>query len=273
MSARTKTRIKSHPEKLGIIAGGGGIPSQLINFCQQNNIEPVVIGLQGFAEKIDADLWARIGSGQKIIDFLHHENVKDIVFIGNVKRPSLLTLWPDVATFIFFIKCWFKSFGDSKLLDKAKIEAQNRGFKVRGVHEFLPELLMPHGFITMPIDLSIYQFDIDLGIIEAKELGREDNGQAIIVKNGKIIGRENKKGTNALIKSKGEKDSILVKVRKPQQDKNLDLPTIGIRTLEHCIEKEMIGIIVEANETLVVDQDHLAKKAGQYGIFIYGAKV
>lgn len=272
MSARTETRIISYPKKLGIIAGGGDIPSRLITFCKKNNVIPVVIGLQGFAKNIDADLWARIGSGQKIIDFLHHEDVNNIVFIGNVKRPTILTLWPDLTTFIFFFKCWFRSFGDSKLLDEAKIEAQKHGFTVRGVHEFLPELLMPFGFITMPINLVNYQSDIDLGIIEAKELGREDNGQAVIVKEGKIIGRESKTGTNALIKSKGVKNSILVKMRKPQQDKNLDLPTIGMATVEHCIEKKMVGIVIEANETLVIDQDRLAEKAGQHGIFIYGAK-
>ncbi len=241
MSARKKTRLTIYPKKLGIIAGGGDIPSRLVQFCKQNNITPVVIGLQGFAKNIDADLWARIGSGQKIIDFLHHENVKDIVFIGSVKRPSIFTLWPDGATFLFFLKCWLRSFGDSKLLDEAKIEAQARGFTVRGVHEFLPELLMPFGFITMPIDLANYQSDIDLGIIEAKEMGREDNGQAVIVKDGKIIGRECKKGTNALIQSKGgEKFNLGEKCENHNKIKILDLPTIGLSTLEHCIEKHMV---------------------------------
>ena len=73
------------------------------------------------------------------------EYVTDIVFIGSVNKPSFLTLCPDWPTFKFFIKAWIKSLGDDGLLKAARSELEKRGFQVRGIHEFLPDLLMSEG--------------------------------------------------------------------------------------------------------------------------------
>jgi len=270
MSAGTKTRLNKIPKKLGIIAGGGDIPSLLIDACVENNIQPVVVGLQNFANNIDVDLWARIGAGEKIIDFLKHEDVKNIVLIGAIKKPHLLNLWPDFKTFLFFLRVWIGSFGDSKILDAARVEAEKYGFTIRGVHEFLPNLLMDEGFLSNNQNIDTYLKDIEIGIIESKQWGGEDFGQSVLVKNGIIIGREGNKGTSALIKSAGEEGAILVKMCKPQQDKNLDLPTIGVNTVKECAEKKMAGIAVEANLTLVVDKIAVKNYADEYGLFVYG---
>lgn len=272
MSAGTKTRVSDYPDKLGIIAGGGDIPRQLIETCLKNNIRPVVVGLQNFAHDIDADLWARIGSGQKIVDFFTHEKVQDVVFIGSVKKPNIFTLWPDWRTFLFFLRAWIGSFGDSRILDAARDELKKYDLTIRGVHEFMPELLMDEGFLSANQNIGAHKNDIEMGIIEAKHWGNEDFGQAVIVKDGKIIGRETHKGTSALIKSKGEVGAVLVKMCKPQQDRNLDLPTIGLNTVKECADKQMAGIAIEANNTLVVDKSAVQECADKHGLFVYGVK-
>jgi len=270
MSARTKTRITKHPEKLGIIAGGGDIPQQLIDVCAEQGIQTVVVGLQGFAENINVDLWARIGSGRKIVDFFNHENVSDIVFIGAVKKPNLFNLWPDWETFLFFLRVWVGSFGDSKILDRAREVLREHDLNVRGVHEFLPSLLTDEGFYSTNQDIGKYQRDIETGILAAKQLGVEDKGQAVIVKDGVTIGFEDNKGTSALIRRKGQEGAVLVKMCKPQQDKNLDLPTIGANTVEECAKKQMAGIVIEANNSLIVDKDAVKQAADAHGLFVYG---
>lgn len=66
----------------------------------------------------------------------------------------------------------------------------------------------------------------------ATELGRLDVGQAVVVQQGLVLGVEGIEGTGELVrrcgdyKRKGE-GGVLVKIRKPQQDMRVDLPTIG----------------------------------------------
>lgn len=272
MSAGTKTRVtKNYPKKLGIIAGGGDIPAQLIHACNDLNVQPVVVGLEGFATPtINPDLWARIGTGERIVQFFKHEKVNDVVFIGSVTKPNIFNLWPDFKTFIFFLKVWIRSFGDSKILDCARNELKKYGLSVRGAHEFLPNLLSDEGFLSNNHNIDAYANDIKIGILAAKELGEKDIGQAVIVKNGQVVGKEDAKGTSALIQAKGSAGAILVKMCKPQQDLNLDLPTIGINTIELCHKMKMAGIVIDAQKSLIVDKPKVKQYADKHGLFVYG---
>ncbi|MEM6810952.1 MAG: UDP-2,3-diacylglucosamine diphosphatase LpxI [Pseudomonadota bacterium] len=272
MSAEWQARLNQNPAmKLGIIAGGGSLPSQLVDHCQKHNIEYVVVGLEGFAE-IESDFYSRIGLANKIFLFLDIKKVTDVVLIGSVERPTIQNLWPDWETFIFFLKAWLKSFGDSRLLDAARLEIEKRGFTVRGVHEFLPELLMPEGAITKIMPAPKFDDEIELGFIAAKKHGEADKGQSVIILNGNVIAREGKSGTSAMIREHGRKGAILVKACKPQQDRNLDLPTIGPETAQLCANRKMRGIIAEAGATLLVDRAKTAQIADQHQMFIMGIK-
>jgi DUF1009 family protein len=262
--------LSLYPPRLGIIAGGGVIPEKLVAFCRENNIEPVVIGLEGQTDRVEPDYWGRIGQATKILLYLRIKKVEHVVMIGAVQRPDILTLWPDWETFWFFVKIWLGSFGDSKLLSAAKAEMEKRGFIVRGVHEFLPELLMPAGALTRYLPPPVTDDDIELGMIAARKLGEADKGQAVIVKNGSIIGREDKSGTSALIRAHGQPGAILVKMCKPQQEKELDLPTIGPETVRLCANRKMAGIVGQADATILADREETIKLAEAANMFVFG---
>jgi len=170
--------------------------------------------------------------------------------------------------------CWVQksknSFGDSSLLDAARFELEQMGFTMHGAHKFLPYLLMSEGFITQAEFSETQYKDINIGINEAKNLGQNDIGQAVIVKGGDIIAREDNQGTNYMIKNFGEEGAVLVKMCKPQQDKDLDLPTIGFSTVQACIDQNMAGIVAEAGASLFVERDKALSLANENGLFIYG---
>ena len=130
------TRKEISIEKLGIIAGGGELPRQLAEACQAQGIKPVIVGFEGETDQVTPDYWGCIGSSLKTIAFLKEQNVRDLVMIGAIKRPSLFDLWPDWETFKFFIKAWLNSFGDDSLLSAARQELEARGFTLHGAHEF-----------------------------------------------------------------------------------------------------------------------------------------
>ena len=269
MPARKEISIN----KLGIIAGSGVLPLQLKEACLAQNITPIIVGFNGYTDQVEPDYWGRIGASNKIIKFLQSQNVTNIVMIGAIKRPNFFDLFPDWFTFKFFFKAWAKSFGDSDLLDNARNELEALGFKLHGVHKFLPELLMSEGILGRAMPKDGHQMDVQVGIKAARELGVADKGQAVIVKDGKVIGCEGKHGTSALIKRHGCARAVLVKMCKPQQDKNLDLPTIGPQTVELCAKKNMAGIVGQAGNTLLVERDAVQTLADENGLFVIGVSI
>ena len=87
--------------KLGIIAGGGTLPRSLVHHCLETGRAYCLIALIGHAETVHLEginclHWSRIGAAGKIIDILKGEEVRDLVMVGPVKRPSLVAARPDI---------------------------------------------------------------------------------------------------------------------------------------------------------------------------------
>ena len=269
--------------KLGIIAGGGPLPKYLADHCQYNGREYFVIALVGNAdERILHALpvkWVRLGAAGKIIQSLKDQNVEEIVMVGAVRRPSIMALFPDwrAIRLIFRIGSIMLG-GDNSLLTAIAKEFEREGFKVIGIDELLSDLLAPVGPFGMikPNDQDL-KF-IQSGIQQAQIIGRQDTGQAIVIQNNTIIGTENKSGTDELIKRCRNTVSdhgkpILIKIKKPGQDRRVDLPTIGVRTVQLAAECGFSGIVVETGQTLVVDRAKVTKMADQSGLFVIGTKL
>jgi hypothetical protein len=260
-------------QKLGILAGGGDLPRQLVEYCQRNNINYCIAGIHNHVDTVQPDCVYPIGHASKILRFFKNQNVTDIVFIGSVKRPTLWSLWPDWKTLKFFVSAWLRSLGDDGLLKALRNVLEDEGFQVHGIHKFLPGLLMPEGILGTVKPDQILQGDIQLGLKASQLLGKSDIGQAVIVKNGQIIAREDKHGTNVMIEKYGAAGAILVKTCKPQQDRDLDLPTLGLKTVETCARKKMIGIVGQAGQTLLVDRDEAVALADKNNIFLMGVSL
>ena len=257
-------------QKLGILAGSGELPRLLIEYCHAQSIEPYIVTFDGHTDKETCNgefIQTRLGASGKVLSWLNQNEVKDLLFIGGIQRPHLWQLWPDWTTFSFLIKSGCALGGDNALLAGVRKELENRNFTLHGFHKFLPETLTPTGVLTKADVLSD---DIDIGTQEALKLGEADIGQAVLVKNGQVIGREDRRGTNALIKKHGEEGAVLVKMCKPQQDKDLDLPTTGLKTIQNCIDKKMAGIAVHAGHSLFLNRDEAIALANANNLFIKG---
>lgn len=115
--------------------------------------------------------------------------------------------------------------------------------------------------------------DITKAFTIARELGRLDIGQAVIVQQGLVLGVEAAEGTDelirrcALLKRKGG-GGVLVKSCKPQQDRDLDLPTIRPDTVRECAAAGLAGIAVHAEQSLVFNADEIKKQADKHRLFV-----
>ena len=257
--------------KLAIIAGGGDLPGKLINHLINTKQDFYVIGIIGHVrtdllENVSHSL-IRIGQAGLGISILKREKIKNIVMIGNVKLPSFLELRPDLRTFFFFlrviIKSAFKFIGDNKILSNAASELEKEGFKIVGIDELLTDIIAPVGILgSVPMNKKL-AVDVRIGIGAALELGRLDKGQAVIVKSGKIIMREDRRGTAELINRvkmlSDSNNAILIKLKKPGQDTRLDLPTIGIETVKQASEAKFAGIVIQGGATIIVNRNSMIK--------------
>jgi UDP-2,3-diacylglucosamine hydrolase len=267
--------------RLGIIAGGGGLPKTLIEACRRDRRPFFVLGFKGQTDSAilrdTAHAWSRLGATSEAISILKSNDVDTLVMAGAIRRPSLAELKPDLRTLQVFARLGFRALGDDALLRTVAQELEKDGFKVVGAHEIEPGLVTPEGVLGRNKPSDENKADITFGIKVAKTLGALDVGQACVIQQGIALGIEAIEGTDALLercrklRRKGG-GGVLVKSCKPQQDRRLDLPAVGIRTVRRAFEAGLAGIAVESGASLLLDRDEVISAADSLGLFIIGFK-
>jgi len=273
--------MKQKDATLGIIAGNGTLPKALIEACRKQGRSVFVLALKGHADcsilQNVPGAVIRPGAVGKAARLLKKNGVKDVVFIGGVRRPSVAEIMPDWKALSMLIRVGFRLLGDDNLLRIILGEAEHLGFKVVGIDELVPELLAPTGLYGRVKPDKDDIADIERGVDVAKALGRVDVGQAAIIQHGLVLSVEGIEGTGALIKRTAELKrkgggGVLVKVAKPQQDKRVDLPTIGPQTVQAIFDSGLKGIAVESGAALLVESEKMIHLADKLGIFIMGVE-
>jgi DUF1009 family protein len=267
--------------KLGIVAGGGELPGLVAAACVAEGRPFHFLALSGHADpSVIGDHpvdWIRLGEAGTGFERLRQAGVAEVMMIGPVRRPSLAELAPDFRTARFFAKVGLKALGDDGLLRAVAAELEQEGFKVVGADEVLAHCLAkpgPYGSRT-PDDVA--QADIAHGVTVAKGLGALDVGQAVVVQQGLVLGVEAIEGTDALLArckdlARDGLGGVLVKVKKPTQDRRIDLPTIGPVTLENAATAGLRGIAVEAGGALVLGGAELGALADRLSLFLIGVE-
>lgn len=274
--------MHSTKPKLGIIAGGGRLPLQLIECCQSSGREFFVVALEGIADMaaINAVPHAvvRLGAVGESIGKLRAAGVKELVLAGRVKRPSLSSLRPDFVGAKLIAKLGGAFFsGDDALLSSVISFLEDEGFRVVGADAVMVNLLAPHGILGNISPDTLAEADILQGVKVAAALGAVDVGQAVIVEHGYVLGVEAAEGTDALISrcaglKREVRGGVLVKLKKPGQEARADLPSIGPETIETLANAGFCGIALEAGGSLILDQDKTVAVANARGLFIVGVQ-
>lgn len=273
MSATEKVKNKlAHIETLGIIAGGGRLPFMLLDACHKKNITPYILAFKGHTDPALVDginhVWTSLGALQKNIDALKSAGANDLVFCGSIRKPSFLSLKPDMRATKFLLRNGYKALGDNSLLTAIKAELQKDDLTFHGVHDVIDDILTPSGVLGRVKPTEAQRRDISYGFKVSQDHGQQDLGQSVIVEDGETLAVETEEGTDALIRS--VTSGILVKTCKPQQDRDLDLPTIGLETVEAVFKAGLSGIAIHAGHSLLLERDAVIDAADKAGIFVYG---
>lgn len=262
-----------------MIAGGGAMPEEIISHCNANNIPVFAIGLEPFAtaERLSGapHIFSRIAQAGKIIKAFKEHGVHDIVLAGGIKRPSLKELIPDAEGMKIAGKLALKSLSDDGLFRAVMDEIEKRGFRVVGIEEVVPDMLFSEGVYGRVKPSRDDMSDIERGWTVAKAIGAVDVGQAVVVQEGLVLAMEAIEGTDMVLSRASQlrkpgKAPVMVKVLKPGQDMRVDLPAIGLQTIDMFIKYGIGGIAVEAGGILLIEREAVIKKADEHGIFIIG---
>ncbi|AWK85761.1 LpxI family protein [Azospirillum thermophilum] len=268
--------------RLAILAGGGTLPARIAAAVRGQGREVFVVAFEGHTDPATVEgvphLWSRFGAAGTIIQRLHDERVGEVVFAGPVRRPSFTELLPDWRTTRFLARVGTRALGDDGLLRAVVRELEEEGFRVVGLHELLGDLLTRPGPVGRLLPDAEAQRDIERAAQVARTLGAMDVGQGAVVQQGIVLAVEAVEGTDAMLDRcaalrRPGPGGVLVKVRKPQQDRRIDLPTMGVTTVENAARAGLRGIAVEAGGSLLVDRAAVAEAADRLGLFVVGIAV
>lgn len=264
---------------IALFAGKGDLPRTLIDVFQSQNRPFIVIAFKGQTEEaLVEDLphaWVSFGEIGKISKYISENKVKEIVMAGTMSRPAMSEIKPDWEGVKWLAKIGIKALGDDSLLKSIISMIEEQGYRVVGPDTILNDLLAPEGRLTTSVPDEQAWRDIGRGVEILSALGPVDVGQAAVIQEGLVLGIEAIEGTDALIKRAGDLrrsglGGVLIKVAKLQQEKRVDLPTIGLETIYSATRAGLRGIAFEAGRTLFLNQKEAIQEANQKGLFLIG---
>ena len=265
--------------KIGIIAGGGQFPYLFAEAARKAGRQVVIIGHKGEThpelEKIaDSFYWIKLGQLGKILKHFRQEAVSETVFLGTITKTRIFKdILPDFKGLTLWNKIDIKQ--DDSILRAIAAELEKEGIRVLESTLYLKDLLFPSGVLTKKKLSDEQRRDIEFGWQMARDMGRLDIGQCVVVRDRTVLAVEAIEGTDATIKRGGilgREKVVVVKVKKPNQDFRFDLPATGLKTIETMHEVNASVLAVEAGQSLLFDRETVVEQANKAGIVVVGVE-
>ena len=267
--------------KLALISGGGALPVEIARYLKQAQRPYTVIRIEGLSDPELSDhpgYTLGLGDFPKLFEILAEEQAKAVTMCGYVQRPDFNAMQKDQH--LQGIQSAGRGGDDSLLRQVAKVIA-SQGYHIEGAHEANPDLLIGCGLQVGPDPSPEAMEDAQEAMRVAAAIGTLDIGQAVVVAGRITLAVEAQEGTQAmlgriatlnpalrgtLVNRKG----VLAKLAKPIQDLRLDMPTIGLQTIEDAAGAGLCGIVAKSHALLIVDKPAVFARAAELGVFIYG---
>ena len=265
-------------KKLGLIAGMGELPIAIAVDARSKGYTVIAAGLEPLADKdlgscVDEIKWINVGKLGEIINYLKKSGANDVVMAGKVPKELLYKsrVSPDLRAIKLLFSLKDRS-DDSIMLAIAK-ELKKEGMTLLNTTDFSARLLTPEGVLTDSVPSEEEWKDIAFGWTIAKEMGRLDIGQTVVIRNQAVMAIEAIEGTDEAIKRGGRlagSGAVVVKVSKPRQDMRFDVPVVGMDTLRSMLEANARVLAVESEKSILLNRESLLREANEAGIAVVG---
>jgi UDP-2,3-diacylglucosamine hydrolase len=274
-------------QRIGLLAGAGRFPVAFAQAARNQGISVFGVGVVGMASDelhglCDYFTTTSLGRFGRAIRLFKAARIDRAVMAGKVDKTVLfqpfrwLRHFPDWRAIHMMLRYARENRKDDTLLLALIREFERDNIHFESPLIYCPELLVKHGFLTRRKPSPAQWRDIQFGWEIAKELGRLDIGQTVIVNDMAVIALEAIEGTDAAIRRAGtlcrRGGFTVVKVAKPQQDMRFDVPTIGVETMQTMREAGARVLAVESEMTIMLDQPEVIELANRLGIAIVSLK-
>ena len=266
------------PHTIGLIAGNGQFPLLFARAAKARGVRVYAVAMVGETDRaIEAEAdethWVRVGQLGRMIKLFKGARVLKAAMAGGVRKTRLFEgVRPDLTAVKILARCAVRR--DDGMLRAIASEFEQHGIQIVDSTLYMPDCLAPAGVLTADKPSARELADLDYGLAIAREIGRLDIGQTVVVKDGAVVALEAIEGTDACIARAGEltghEGAVVIKVAKPDQDMRFDVPAIGVRTIETLKHAGVRTLGVEAGRTLLLEPERLVSAADKAGIVIVG---
>ncbi len=264
------------PGVLGILAGKGQFPVLVAREARARGLFVVMAGFSGHTDpdierEADTFIMLHLGQVNRLLEFLHSHQVRELCFAGAINKPKALDFRPDMRA----VKLLFslRGKGDDALLRTVAAELAKESITVVSPVTFVPSLRAPAGVQTRRGPTPEEWDDIRFAWPIAQTLGRLDIGQCLVVRGGVVAAVEALEGTDAALErggSLGGKGCVALKIFKPGQDARMDQPVMGPQTIRVMARHEYGCLAYQAGDALFFDIEEAVRLADEAGMAIVG---
>jgi DUF1009 family protein len=262
--------------RYGLIAGNGRFPFLVLEAARTQGIDMVVAAIK---EETSPDIerqartvhWLSLGQLGKLIKTFKAEGVTRAIMAGQVKHKQIFSgILPDLK--MMQVLASLATRNTDSMIGAVTRVLEDEGIQLMESTAFLAPLLPAPGVLTSRSPSQDEQTDLDYGYKLARELGRLDVGQTVVVANAACVAVEAMEGTDAVIERAASlvngRPLRVVKLAKPNQDLRFDVPVIGVPTVEVMKRAGVTAMAIEARKTLMIDREDLLRAADAAGIVI-----
>ena len=274
-------------QKIGLVAGWGDFPVHVAKRLKQQGFEVYCVGILDHADPQLADIcdeYRVFGMGRMgaQVRYFRRCGVEQATMAGKIFKASLYqrSTWlrhlPDLTFWRHFYPNFITRTADRRddtllLLTVTRLYAAG-GVDFASATDFAPELLVNKGTLTKVGPSTAQRKDIEFGQQIAREMGRLDIGQSVVIKNQTVVAVEAIEGTDACIRRVaelcGDGGFTVVKVAKPNQDMRFDVPTVGVGTIQSIHAAGGSVLAIEADKTILLDEQATIEAADRLGVVL-----
>ena len=274
---RTISYMKQdNDKKIALVAGALDLPFFTRDALRRAGWDVFIVGLKNFCNpELKPDMVVRLGNAGRAIREFKRRGIKKLTFVGALGHPNLSDIRPDWWTFWTLIKIMKNQRGYDSMAVALNSVLEKQGFEIVAAQDLAPELAFETaGVQTKAKPTATDKKNIERAIEVSHTIGAADIGASVVV-DKQVIAVEAAEGTalmlNLVVEMRANhkrKSGVFAKMTKPGQDLRIDIPAIGVDTVNAVADANLRGIVVNTKTCFVVNKPAVIKQADKRGIFI-----
>ncbi len=272
-----KKNIKQKTDKkIALVAGALDLPRLTRDALQRAGWDVFTVGLKNFVDpNLGCDIIIRLGGAGAAVKEARRRGISKITFVGAIGHPNLSDIRPDLWSLGTLISIMKHQRGYDSMAVALNKALEKRGFEIIAAQDAAPELAFQNAGVQTKVKPAKSDMaNIERAIEVSHTIGKADIGASVVV-DKQVIAVEAAEGTARMLervvkmrKDKKRTSGVFAKMTKPGQDLRIDIPAIGVDTVNAVADAHLRGIVVNTKTCFVVDSKAVIDIANKRGVFI-----